>query len=153
MKEGWMEAIAISPSLFYLIDMGLNRTKPVFGVSDKARRKPVSSATETSLKIENFACSKYRYDTFQQENNKGADQTVQAGLRLYCPQSQKTGFLSPYIKVNANHISNKFRYQNITGIIRLVCFSLYMLVIKQQLGPEIQILPLTIFLPASLLLY
>ena len=83
MKEGWMEAIAISPSVFYLIDMGLNRTKPVFGVSDKARRKPVSSATETSLKIEIFACSKYRYDTFQQENNKGADQTVRM-CRLGC---------------------------------------------------------------------
>ena len=36
--------------------MGLDARKPVFGVSDKARRKPVSSATcectETSLKIE-----------------------------------------------------------------------------------------------------
>ena len=32
--------------------MGLDATKPVFGVSDKARYKPVSSATETSYKIE-----------------------------------------------------------------------------------------------------
>ena len=32
--------------------MGLEATKPVFGVSDKARLKPVSSATETSKKIE-----------------------------------------------------------------------------------------------------
>ena len=31
--------------------MGLVTTKPVFGVSDKARLKPDSSATETSLKI------------------------------------------------------------------------------------------------------
>ena len=30
------------------INMGRDVTKPVFGVSDKARRKPVSSATETS---------------------------------------------------------------------------------------------------------
>ena len=29
-------------------DMGLVQRKPVFGVSDKARFKPVSSATETS---------------------------------------------------------------------------------------------------------
>ena len=29
-------------------DMGLDVTKPVPGVSDKARLKPVSSATETS---------------------------------------------------------------------------------------------------------
>ena len=32
--------------------MGLDATKPVFGVSDEARLKPVSSATETSQKIE-----------------------------------------------------------------------------------------------------
>ena len=34
--------------------MGLKATKPVFGVSDKARLKPVSSATETSYKLENL---------------------------------------------------------------------------------------------------
>ena len=32
--------------------MGLDTTKPVFGVSNKAGLKPVSSATETSQKIE-----------------------------------------------------------------------------------------------------
>ena len=32
--------------------MGVIATKPVFGVSNKARLKPVSSATETSWKIE-----------------------------------------------------------------------------------------------------
>ena len=32
--------------------MGLGVTKPVLRVSDKARIKPVSSATETSQKIE-----------------------------------------------------------------------------------------------------
>ena len=32
--------------------MGLVVTKPVFGVSEKARLKPVSSATETRKKIE-----------------------------------------------------------------------------------------------------
>ena len=35
-------------------DMGLEATKPVFGVSDKARLKPVSSATETNYKLENL---------------------------------------------------------------------------------------------------
>ena len=29
-------------------NVGLDATKPVFGVSDKARHKPVSSAMETS---------------------------------------------------------------------------------------------------------
>ena len=32
--------------------MGLVATKPVFGVSDKARLKPACSATETSSKFE-----------------------------------------------------------------------------------------------------
>ena len=32
--------------------MGLVATKSLFGVSEKARLKPVSSATETSYKIE-----------------------------------------------------------------------------------------------------
>ena len=35
-----------------LAHMGLDATKPVFGVSDKARLKPVSLATETSYIIE-----------------------------------------------------------------------------------------------------
>ena len=40
-------------------------TKPVFGVSDKSRLKPVSSATETSRKNWNFTCSKFGYESFQ----------------------------------------------------------------------------------------
>ena len=35
-------------SLPGLYNIGLDLTKPVFGVSDKGRLKPVSSATETS---------------------------------------------------------------------------------------------------------
>ena len=61
--------------------MGLDGTKPVFGVSYIARLKPFSSATET------------RYDTFQYANNKGADQTAQSGLHLCCSQIPKIGFL------------------------------------------------------------
>ena len=57
--------------------MGLVARKPVFGVSDKARRKSVSSATETSYKDEiSGARSMSRYDTFQSANNKGADQAA-----------------------------------------------------------------------------
>ena len=57
----------------------------VFGVSDKVRFKPACSATETSyIENRNFARSKSRHDTFQNVNNKGADQTAQAGLRLCC---------------------------------------------------------------------
>ena len=72
-------------------DMGLSKTKPVFGVSEKARLKPLSSATE------NFACTKFRYDTFQYANNKGADQSKQM-RRLVCTfvvrKPPKTGFLA-----------------------------------------------------------
>ena len=38
--------------LGYNYHLGLDATKPVFGVSEKAKLKPVSSATETSWKIE-----------------------------------------------------------------------------------------------------
>ena len=34
--------------IYYKYHTGLNATKPVFGVSDKARLKPISPATETS---------------------------------------------------------------------------------------------------------
>ena len=77
-------------------EMGIHVIKPVFGVSDKARLKPVSSATETSWKIENCACSKSLYDTFQKANNKCADQSVRM-RRLVCAfvvrKPPKTGFL------------------------------------------------------------
>ena len=58
--------------------------KSVFGVSDKMRLKPVSSATETSWKIEILPVhSKFRYDTFQKSNNKVADQSALM-RRLVC---------------------------------------------------------------------
>ena len=50
----------------------------VFGVSDKARLKTISSATDTSQKIEISLVA-----TFQKENNKGTDQSVQMP-RLVC---------------------------------------------------------------------
>ena len=62
--------------------MGLVPTKPVFRVSDKVRFKP--------------ACSKLRYGTFQNTNNKGTDQTARM-CRLVCAcvvhKPPKTGFL------------------------------------------------------------
>ena len=64
---------------FKVAYMGLAARKPVFGVSDKASFKPVYS---DYLENGNFACSMYIYDTFQQANNKGADQLAQADLRL-----------------------------------------------------------------------
>ena len=47
---------------------------PIFRVSDKACFKPISSATETSSKIEISHVASLHYDTFQKANNKGADQ-------------------------------------------------------------------------------
>ena len=58
--------------------MGLDATKPVFRASDKARLKPVSSAMETSLKIEISRVASL--DTIL---NKNADQS--AGMhRMVC---------------------------------------------------------------------
>ena len=38
----------------HILSKRFNASKPVFGVSDTVRLKPVSSATETSQKIENL---------------------------------------------------------------------------------------------------
>ena len=80
--------------------MGLIPRKPVFGVSNKASFKSVSSATETSLKL-NFTGTKFTYDTFQKANNKGADQSARM-RRLVCAcvvcEPQKTGFLKLWPK-------------------------------------------------------
>ena len=69
-----IDSFSISAGHFQL---GLVATKPVLGVSNKASFKPVSSATEASLKVEiSPVHSKSRYDTFQKANYKGAYQTA-----------------------------------------------------------------------------
>ena len=71
--------------------LGHDARKTVFGVSDKARLKPVSSA-----EILLVHCSKLSYDTFQKANNKGAGQTARM-RRLVCTfvvrKHQNTCFL------------------------------------------------------------
>ena len=88
--------------------MGLVVRKLVLGVSDKARLKPACSATGTRWKID----SKFRYDTFQKMNNKGADQTVRM-RRLVCDcvvcKPSKTGFLATRPKYD-NRYPTHFRY-------------------------------------------
>ena len=56
--------------------MGLDATKPVFGVSYKARLKPVSLATETSLKIELSLLASLDMILSNERKNKCADQTA-----------------------------------------------------------------------------
>ena len=58
--------------------MGLVTTKPVFGISDL---KPVSSGTEASYKIEISLVASLD-DTFQNVNNKGADQSTKTDQRF-----------------------------------------------------------------------
>ena len=77
--------------------MGLDVTKPVFGVFEKAMLKPVSyKFHRLYLEIWNCTCCKPRYN-FQKGNNKGADQTARM-RRLVCAcvinRSPKTGFLA-----------------------------------------------------------
>ena len=57
---------------------------PVFRAVDQVSLKPSCSGTETKLTTETFACIKFSVYTFQNVNNKGADQTadVQVGLCL-----------------------------------------------------------------------
>ena len=55
--------------------MGLDVTKPVFGISDKARLKSFYSALQRLAR--KFTCRKFRYETYEKGNNKGADQSAQ----------------------------------------------------------------------------
>ena len=55
---------------------GLKVTKSVFGVSNQVMLKP-----DLLEKFSNFAFIKFRYDTFQYGNNKGAELTV--GMRRF----------------------------------------------------------------------
>ena len=63
--------------------LGLVETKPVFGVSVKARYKPVSSATETSLTIQISPEASLCMKLSKKANNEGADQTERM-RRLVC---------------------------------------------------------------------
>ena len=78
-------------------NIGLYVTKPVFGVSHKASFKAVSSATETSWKIEISPVASLHMILSKKANNKGADQTVRM-RRLICAcvvrKPTKTGFLT-----------------------------------------------------------
>ena len=83
--------------------LGLDVTKPVFGVFHKVRLKPVSSATETSQKIEisliaslDMILSKISKYVSKDGNNKGADQTARMRRLVYTfvdRKHPKTGFL------------------------------------------------------------
>ena len=76
--------------------MGFEATNSVFWVSDKARLKPVSSATETSKKTEISLV-----EAFQKANSKGADQSGRMH-RLVCtfvvrkPQRQVFSHQGPH---------------------------------------------------------
>ena len=76
--------------------IGRDVTKPVFGVSYKARIKPVSPATETSKKIEISLVASFDIK-LKTTNSKGADQSAQM-RRLVCAfvvrKPPKTGFLA-----------------------------------------------------------
>ena len=63
--------------------MDLVARKPVFGISDRVRMKPFSSATETSQKLEISPIASFRYATFRRANNKHANQTARI-CRLVC---------------------------------------------------------------------
>ena len=76
--------------------MGLVARKPVFGVSDKARIKPVSSATETSKNIKISLVASPDIILSNKRITKVLIRlgNAQAGLHLCCSQTPKTGFLA-----------------------------------------------------------
>ena len=84
----------LTVTLFFIhvmyLYLGLNMTKPVFGVSDKGRLKQVTSATETSNKIEILFVASFNILS----KNKSADQSAQAGRHLCCLRTLNTGFLA-----------------------------------------------------------
>ena len=88
---------------------GLVARKPVYGVSEKASFKPVSTATETSQKIETSPKASLHMILFQKANNKGVDQTARM-RRLVCAfavhKPQKTGFLAS----RSNYLSRDMRF-------------------------------------------
>ena len=64
----WVCTVFLCPTkrtlgLYVIGLMGRVARKPVFGISDQVIPKPACSATETYKK--KFACSKFRYETFQ----------------------------------------------------------------------------------------
>ena len=70
-------------------------TKPVFGVSDKARLKPVSSATQTSKKIEILPVASLDMILSKKQITKG-NQIVRMGRLVSAfvvRKPPKTGFL------------------------------------------------------------
>ena len=69
--------LRLSGQLFFVF-LYIFATKPVFGVSDKARLSYIDK-----LEDWNFSRSKSRYNTFQKTNNKGADQPARM-RRLVC---------------------------------------------------------------------
>ena len=76
--------------------MGLVMTKSVFVISDKARLKPVSSASETSYEIEISPLASLYMILSKKQTAKvliNLRRDAQAGLHLCCSQTLKTGFL------------------------------------------------------------
>ena len=75
--------------------MGANATKPVLGVSNKARLKPVFSAAETSLKNEILFVASLDMIISKKRITKGPSvcADAQAGLHLVVCTPRRQGFL------------------------------------------------------------
>ena len=92
------KCVSCNESEFFRVGTYVPRCeKPVVRVSVKASFKLVSSATETSWKIEILPVARLKYGTFRNVNDKGADQTARM-RRLVCAcvvcKHPKRGFLA-----------------------------------------------------------
>ena len=68
-------------------NMSLITRKPVFGIWNQVRPKPICLATKTSQNIETLHVASFAflilYFAFLRANNKGSDQTVWMGRLVY----------------------------------------------------------------------
>ena len=79
MSNFWCE-----PSSTLIHYMSLNATKPVFGVSDKARLKPACSATENSYKLEISPVASLDMILFKKRIIKALISLRKCAARLVC---------------------------------------------------------------------
>ena len=82
--------------------MGFDATKPVFGVSDKVR---LNQFRQLQKLARNITCSKFRYDTFQQGNNKGGSVCVDVQTGLCFVVADPEDRFSHVEALNVNSIS------------------------------------------------
>ena len=93
---------------------GLDSTKPVFEVFDKERLKPVSSATETSKKMEISPVAILDIRVSKKRTTKELISLHECAFVVR--KSLKTDFLASRPTYRIEHLRNEFNFWNVHGI-------------------------------------